>query len=134
MAARKSSSASTVLLFKPQRGGKRPSRGKRARYFYPWAALDQAYFCCGGDGRRYFPTLSLSMLADENFQSQIALLLSQLTNEGFDVSGPEAEYRAMLDAVRTAAKNADALGKWVMAWKMDWTTPAIEYRDKLHHG
>lgn len=124
-------SSGTVLPFKPRTAGKRPRRGARARYFYPREALEQDHFTLGGTGMRYFATLNLSMLASGEFQSQIALLLSQLTNDGFDVSGPEAEYRAMLDAVRTGAKNVRALAEWVRSWEADWTTPAIEYREKF---
>src|SRR5437899_13061777 len=98
-----------ILMFKPRTGGKRPRRGARARYFYPRQALEQDHFTRGGTGQKYFATLALFMLASDKFESQIALLLSQLTNEGFDVSGPEAEYRAMRDDALTAAKNAQAL-------------------------
>jgi hypothetical protein len=40
------------------------------------------------------------MLANPDFESQLSLLLAQLVNEGFDVSGPMAEFNAMRDIIR----------------------------------
>ena len=113
-----------VLRFKPRAGGKRRQRGTRARYFYPREALEQPYFTVNGYGEKFPSPLGMSILSNEKFESQIALLLSQLTNEGFDVSGPEAEFRAMREVIRNASNKLDELERWAMAWKRAWTQPA----------
>ena len=116
-----------VLRFKPRAGGKYRQRGHRARYFYPREALEQPYFCVNIYGHKFPNQLGLSCLSNEKFESQIALLLSQLANEGFDVSGPEAELRAMREVIRNAARKIDELEQRAMSWKHDVTDPAREY-------
>jgi hypothetical protein len=119
--------AGVVLRFKPRAGGKRRQRGTRARYFYPREALEQPHFTVNGYGEKFPSPLGMSILTNEKFESQIALLLSQLTNEGFDVSGPEAEFRAMREVIRNASNKLDELEQWAMAWKHVWTQPSREY-------
>ena len=90
----------TVLVFKAQKKGTRTRRGARPRYYYPREALEQPFFTVTGRGEKLPSGLHLSMLASGEFKSQIELLLSQLSNEGFDVSGPEAEFRAMREIIQ----------------------------------
>lgn len=99
----------SVLLFKARTNRSRPKKGVRAKYFYPLEALDQDYFCKLGDGRKIPAQLSLSMLGDDKFQSQIGLLLAQLSNEGYDVSGAEEEFAAMRRVIQRHEKDMEGL-------------------------
>lgn len=99
----------SVLLFKACTNRSRPKKGVRAKYFYPLEALDQDYFCKLGNGMKIPARLSLSMLGDDKFQSQIGLLLAQLSNEGYDVSGAEEEFRAMRRVIQRHGKEMEGL-------------------------
>lgn len=69
-------------------------KAQPSRYHYPAALLKQPYFCLGGNGRWFPPSLSLHMLAHREFVSPMGELLDQLEADGHDVSGARIEWRA----------------------------------------
>lgn len=81
----------------------------RAKYFYPIEALDQDYFCKLGNGTKIPAKLHLGMLGNDKFQSLIDLLLVQLSNDGYDVSGAEEELRAMRQVIQQYGKELGGL-------------------------
>ena len=78
-----------------------------ARYQYPRAMLDQAYFVAPDAGKA---CLSLSMLTDSSqFESPLMSLLNQLRGEGYDITAPLEEAVAMRAAMQQADKVLDEI-------------------------
>ena len=66
----------------------------QSKYYYPIEYLHQPF--CTGD---YGPVITASVLIDSNFKSPLALLLSRLKREGYNVEGCIAELKALRQSI-----------------------------------
>lgn len=119
----------TVILGKFK--SKRRTLAKRPRYHFPREVLEQDQFTLLGNGNRIVASLAIGMLSSEKFDSPLAALLSQLSNDGCDVTACEAEFRAMREIVCNIGRDLEGVEGISRRLLLKPTSPCWEYLEQL---